>query len=155
MIPKDVGTKGQRFTFKLKMYLILASSPVAYFIVAWQMFGDHTPSGSVSDPPILLYVFLPLAIIVPLAGPMVQKVLIVGFKSGKTQCTSELALYDNIMIIRSALVIASYIWGLMLVFITQDMTYLWYFYPIGITWTIIRWPTEEKYREFVRKLEAA
>ena len=65
-----------------------------------------------------------------------------------------MGIRTNLSIIRMSLIGAIYIFGLIVYFLTADLTQMLWFYPVGICWSAIYWPRRAKYRQFVERLEA-
>ena len=155
MIPEEFGTVGERWTFKLIVFALLVFAPIVYLFVVYNTVSQGNGPHEARDFTWLLYILLLIAIVGPTLARFVERLQLLAYKKGMLQVSSTIALYQSVVIPKLALVEACYILGLMFCFITFDPACLWYFYPIGIVWTIIHWPTEEKYREFVRKVEAS
>jgi len=69
-----------------------------------------------------------------------------------SQAKSPVHLYFMLSIIQMAMVEAIYVYGFIVFILTARLTYMLYFYPIGIAWSFVYWPRREKYTQLLEKL---
>ena len=106
------------------------------------------------DPGFMLPLLLVLAAFSPLAIIVIEKGMIFAAKERKTGFDSPEDTWLKLFIIRSAVILASFVYGLVIFFLTQyDIEKMLYFYPIGIVWVFLGWPTRKRYENFISKIE--
>ncbi len=137
---------------KILSLLLLVVAPAVYLIIG-NLLTVEPRSGGEMD--IMFYVFIILAVTVPLVLPLIKRIQISRFRQmyqGKTDPASYLTA---ISLTKMSFIDAVYIWGLVVYLLSGDMFRLLLFYPIGIIWSIIYWPREEKLLKILERLEAS
>ena len=106
------------------------------------------------DPGFMLPLLLVLAVFSPLAIIVIEKAMIFAAKERKTGFDSSEDAWLRLFIVRAALILAIFAYGLVILFLTQyDMQKMLYFYPIGIVWVFFGWPTRKRYEKFISQFE--
>jgi hypothetical protein len=131
---------------------MLIGSPVAYVGVTYPISrGDHL---QVQTNDLFLYGGLVLAALQGILIPFVEKQQVAGGKARMSGGQSIFEAAQSIIVIRLAQIEVCYVVGVAVCFATGTFRYLPYFLGFGIVYSLIFWPTESRYTELVRKLEA-
>ncbi len=154
--------------FALTYYIVC---PIVYFIVPNVIDkGESRASGEID---MMFYILMIIAIVEPIVYPLIEKFQISTYKKnpdkmssgGGTQSFgflsdnapqpgSPMALYFTLSLIKATLVVACYIYGLTVFFMSNDVSYIYYFYPIGVIWTFIYFPRKSQFEKFMEKIES-
>ena len=150
---------------RLLALLFLVLVPVLYLIIAFLSKPDRfSPDDSHR---FMLYVILIVAFICPPGSIIVKKFQssnfqqnrgkvmkqeMFGFKKREVKMTPG-QFYINSLIVQLAFVEAVFVYGLIIYFVSADIVNMLYFYIIGIIWSVIFWPREEKARTFMKSFE--
>ena len=137
---------------KLFAFFMLVVFPVIYFFVAFYV---KVPLKTGGEQEMLFYILLIVGMVQPVVLPFIEKIHIKNYRKNKNSAMSPSQLYTTISIIKMAMVEAVYLYGLVVYFLSGDLTKMLYFYPVGIIWTIIYWPRREKYILFTKSLEGS
>ena len=129
-------------------FAMLVVAPVLYALIAVMLDPEQFAGTGFSE--FVLYILLILAIAQPGIVPFIQR-LQQSRVDGEGATGSATGLFQTRTIVRLAMVEAIYIYGLVVFLISGQLAYLWYFYPIGIVWTIVLWPRRSSYERFVRE----
>ena len=161
--------KKQFVVIRIFGFVLLVASPILFLAVTQFAIIPIREINGAHD--IMLYILLLLAMIQPLVNPLLEKFQISAFKkspdSPKYQTTeifgyfkkqkkkgSPIGLFTIVTIIKSVLVESIYVYGLVNFFLTGDLTRMLYFYPIGIAWTFVYFPTKERCEKFLEKVSS-
>ncbi len=146
---KMMLSKEQSFRMiKFLVYPFLILSPVTYLIA---MFFVDVPLRDGGETHILFYIIFFVSMVLPLFGFLIERNQIHMYKN-KQITTEPEKINFGISIVKFALVNAIYVLGLTVYFITGDFARTLFFYPIGIVWTFVHWPSEAKYKQFLEKV---
>lgn len=123
--------------------------PSIYLFIAFAVELELRSGGEYD---MMMYILLIVSVFLPAISPLPEKFQIAEFK--KKALTIELVanLWVTINVLRAAFVENVFIFGVVVFFLSGDITRMLYFYPIGIVWTIIRWPRVESLESFVKKV---
>lgn len=164
----DELNKQYRTTLFIAIALLIAA-PLVYLNIGYILSQERDIISN--EPHRITYILLFLSIFQPLIIPFLVKSFISVYhkkpskfkpKSGfpinlplneRGKEGSPMGLFMQLVIVKSALIEASYIYGLVSFFLSGNITYMLYFYPIGIIWTIIHFPRKSHYEDLVRKVE--
>lgn len=135
---------------KIIAYALLIGAPIAYLVIAHFMKFPPRDGGQYE---MLLYILLFVAAVYPLLVPIIARVQMTQFVKNKTSAQTPDQFFVSSSIVSFALTEATYIMGLVVFFMSGNIEWLYYFYPIGIFWTFIYWPRDSKYRQFLEKVE--
>jgi len=152
---------------RLLALMFLVVTPLVVLIIAClikvkKMYPEGTDN-------FVIYVIFIVAFITPLISIIVKKVQINNYRrnKGKVLNTGPLALekqykemttgqfFISLLIVQLAFVEATYIYGFMVFLISGELVNILYFYIIGIIWSFIFWPREEKTKNFMKSLEVS
>jgi hypothetical protein len=149
-MPFDDVTEKQWKQTKLLTYILLVAAPLIYLVVT--QFVDIPDREVGGETYLMFYILLLVAIIEPAFSPLVERFQLAAYRRGNIKTTPG-ALYQTVSIIKFALVEAIYIYGMMIFFMTGDINLVFYFYPIGMIWTLVVWPRRSKFEEFIEKAQ--
>lgn len=158
--------KKQFRTVQIIAFAMLIGAPIAYIFAAYQL-NKELISGGEFD--IMFYMLFSISMIQPVITPLIEKYQISIFKknpnskfvnvseqrgifTSKPEQGTPMGLYTIVIIIKCAIVEAIFLYGMVLYFVSGDMTRMLYFYPIGIAWTIVYFPTKAKCLKFLEKV---
>ena len=88
----------------------------------------------------------------PLTIPFISKIQIQNWLKEESESKSPAALFVMLSIIKSSLIETIYIYGLIVYFLSGDIIKSLYFYPVGIAWSVVHWPTRGRFDNFVSRL---
>jgi|GEM_PF-1298019 len=149
---------------RLLALLFLVVMPAAYLIYAYFLKLERfNPDDSHH---FMIYVIFIVAFICPPISIIVKKFQIGNYRQNRGKVVKQGLLpfkkreikmtpgqfYINLLIVQLSFVESVYIYGLITYFISAEMVNLLYFYIIGIIWSVIFWPREEKTKTFIQSL---
>jgi hypothetical protein len=146
--PSEIALKRFRFVKMLALFMLVVA-PVIYLIVATAI-----PEKQASPEPgtkLMLYGLLVIAVVEPVLYPIIERFHLSQARTTRGRKMPVEQLYVTLSIIKMALVEAIYIYGLVAYLITYEMDKMLYFYPIGIIWSAIYWPTRDRFERFLSK----
>jgi hypothetical protein len=141
----------RRYTLVLLIsFAMLVVAPVAYLLIAVMLNPDEFADNGFNE--FVLYILLVLGIVQPGIVPLLQRM---QGPPAERQGAAESAagLYLTRAIVRMAMIEAVYIYGLVVFLLSGQLTYMWYFYPVGVFWTVILWPRRSNYEHFIQERE--
>lgn len=130
------------FTMLIFMPLVLLSL----------MFVVSPPRQSGGEIEIALLILLIVGMIQPLVIPIISRIQIQNWQKENSENKSPAILFFMLSLIKLSLIEAIYIYGLVVYLLSGDMTKALYFYPVGIAWSVVHWPTSQRFENFVSKL---
>ena len=89
----------------------------------------------------------------PLTIPLITKVQIQFWKISVIEMKDPAGLFFNLALIKISMIEAIYIYGLVVYILLGDMIKALYFYPIGMAWSVVYWPTRDRFAIFNSRLE--
>ena len=150
-------------------FVMFVGAPLIYlFMTTETIFQEFSTSGQ-ND--IMFYILLIIALFYPLVIPILEKAFVTAHHkrndvknkskwamklqshSNKRNSTPE-KLYFTFFVVKSALVEASFIFGLLIYIVSGDMTRMLYFYVVGIAWSLVVFPTKSRCEKFLEKVSA-
>jgi hypothetical protein len=146
----DAATEKQLGILKLITFVLMVMAPVLYLYIAWQLDTQGLRAKAGND--LLLYLLLVISILSPLVIPVVTSGVIRAERARGEQMMTPAQLFQKLCIIQMSMIEAIYIYGFVVYNITGTISYMLYFYPIGIAWSFVYWPKREKYERLVEKL---
>ena len=146
----DERTEKQLGLLRIVTWLFMFAGPGAYLVIALVMNTKGIEARAGNE--VLVYMLLALSIGNPFLIPLIIRGEVNKFRKGVSQAKSPTQLFFSLSIIQMAMVEATYIYGLVVFFLTGKFTNMLYFYPIGIIWSFVYWPKREKYDRLLEKL---
>ncbi|MCH7690289.1 MAG: hypothetical protein IIA17_04500 [candidate division Zixibacteria bacterium] len=128
---------------------MLIVMPVIFLV---SMFIVSPPKQSGGEIEIMFLILLVVGMLQPLAIPIIEKIQIQNWLKEESETKSPAALFVMLSIIKSSFIEGIYIYGLVVYFLSGDMIRALYFYPIGIVWSVVHWPTRQRFENFVSRL---
>ncbi len=151
MIKWDEATRRQFNTVRIIAIMMLVVAPLVYAAITFFVRPmEAIDSGSSK---MLLYILLIVAVVMPASYPIIERVQLANFR--KTRSASKMTpaqLYTTQQVTRFAIIEAVFIFALVVYFVTSQDDWFWYFYPIGVFWTVQAWPTETKFEKYLEKV---
>lgn len=146
--------------------VLFVMAPIIYLVIALSLNMEPIADSQAN---LIMYILLIIAIVYPFILPVLERSQIKAYHRNR-RSGSDLAAQNNIFmntknhssasalamtfnIIKFSLVESSFIFGLVIYFISGDMNKMLYFYPIGYIWTIIIFPTKGRFQAFIDKVE--
>ncbi len=130
-------------------FAMLIVMPVIFLI---SMFIVSPPQQSGGEIEIMLLILLIVGMLQPLAIPIIEKVQCQNWLKEKSETKNPAALFVTLSIIKSSFIEAIYIYGLVVYLLSGDILKALYFYPVGIAWSVVHWPTRDRFENFVSRL---
>ncbi len=130
---------------------MLIFMPLLYLLIMYLVQVDEQSGGQIE---MMLYILLIVGMLQPLTSPLIARVQIQNWQKANSEKKNPASLFFSFALIRFSLIEAIYIYGLVVYFLSGDMTRALYFYPVGIVWSLLQWPTRERFENFVTKLSA-
>ncbi|HKK21367.1 MAG TPA: hypothetical protein VJ983_07845, partial [candidate division Zixibacteria bacterium] len=147
----DKTFEGQFRIARIMAVAIMGLAPLVFVAFAFAV----TPPSSI-DPggaKMLLYILLIVAIITPTPYKVVERSRISTYKTlGDKSKMTPGQMYLTLQIIRFALTESVFIFAAVVYFVTGRQDWFWDFYPIGIVWVVLAWPTRSKFETFMQKV---
>lgn len=117
----------------------------------------------------MLYVLFIVAFMEPIVSIFIKKFQVKSYlqtkktapKPGPLAVNKRLSeispgrFYINVLINQLSFVSAVFVLGLIVYLITMDFFSMAYFYVLGIIWSFIFWPREDKIKTFIKSLEVS
>ena len=148
--PSESALKRFRFVKWLAIFMLIVA-PVIYLIVAYSIPARELAKEPGTD--LMFYGLLVIAIIEPVAYPLIERFHLSQVRPRAHQAMMVEQLYVTLSIIKMALIEAIYIYGLVAYLVTHAMDRMLYFYPIGIIWSVVYWPTRDRFERFLSRGE--
>ena len=162
------NSKEQFRVIQIISFSLLVAAPIAYLVVANIL---HKPQQSGGEFEIMFYMLFFLGMVQPLILPLLEKFQISQFKNkpslpktgsennnlsiaNSQRSGTPMGLFMVMTIIKSAFVEAIFIYGFVIYFISGDMMKMLYFYPVGLAWAIVHFPTKERCERFIKKVNS-
>lgn len=128
---------------------MLVIAPVIYPFVAWLLVTATAKPPAGGD--LLFYILLIVGAVSPLLFPLVAKAQIIEFRKKPRDANDWAGLFFTLNVQRLAIVESSFIYGLVVYFLTHSFERMACFYAIGIIWAVVYWPRREKFEGFVQR----
>ncbi len=135
---------------RLMAVLMLIVAPAIYLVVA-NLVALEPKSGGEHD--IMFYILLLVALGQPSVLPLIERFEIGKFRHEYGTKASPVGFLTVMFLTKFAVVEAVYIWGLVILFVTGDLTRALLFFPIGAIWSVVYWPREDKMKRTLERLE--
>ncbi|UCC44172.1 MAG: hypothetical protein JSU65_13835 [Candidatus Zixiibacteriota bacterium] len=148
-IGKNWPSEKQYKLFKYIRAFLLIEGPIAYLVVA----GVAPLGNQVSEVfnNLVLYILLVVAALYPLVFPIIKNAAITQHRLTGEGDVATASLFVSIQFVGMAFIHTSYILGFIVFLLSRRLDYMLYFYPIGLAWTLLRWPSREKFDAFVKE----
>ena len=142
---------GKKFKLiRLMAVLMLIVAPAIYLVVA-NLVPLQPKSGGEHD--IMFYILLLVALSQQSVLPLIERFQIGRFRHEYSSKASPVGFLTVMFLTRFAVIEAVYIWGLVILFVTGDLSRALLFFPIGAIWSAVYWPREDKMKRTLERLE--
>ena len=142
---------GKKFKIiRLMAVVMLIVAPAIYLVVA-NVVTLQPKSGGEHD--IMFYILLLVALSQPSVLPLIERFQIDRFRHEYSSKASPVGFLTVMFLSKFAVIEAVYIWGLVILFVTGDLTRALLFSPIGAIWSVVYWPREDKMKRTLERLE--
>jgi len=129
--------------------MLLIVAPIIFYLISTMLTTSLTAGGEIK---LMFYILLILALVQPLIVPVIERTQISNYRKNlKTKMAPE-QLYLTVSIIKFTFVESIYIYGLLTYLVSNQQNLIYYFYVIGVIWTLIYWPRKTKFEEFITKV---
>ena len=135
---------------KIVAIALLIVAPILYLVVA-HMQGFTPRAGGQYE--MLFYILLIVAAVSPSVMPIIARIQLAQFMRNKSSAMTPDKFFTSSSIVGFAITNSVYIMSLVVLFLSANISWLYYFYPIGIFWSFIYWPTDAKYQKFLNKVQ--
>lgn len=145
---KPMSETKQLQTLRIITLAMLLGGPLMYLYMAY-LGSQHETA---RDGQVMLYVLFLVSLITPPMAVVVERSQIKLYKNGSSTQTTPAAMFQTISIIKMAMINAVYIYGFVAANLTGEFTNMFYFYPIGMIWSLVYWPTGGRFERLKEKL---
>lgn len=135
---------------RLMAVLMLIVAPAIYLVVA-NLVALEPKSGGEHD--IMFYILLLLALSQPSVLPLIERFQTAKFRHEHSSNASPMGLLTVMFLTKFAVVEAVYIYGLIILFVSNDFERMLLFFPIGAIWSVVYWPREDRIKRTLERLE--
>ncbi len=135
----------------LLAYAMLVAAPLVNVFVAYiakiarQGGGEHE---------MMLYILLILSVFQPLTVKFIERFHITNYQKAEETKMPPENLFTTLSVIKFAFIEAIYLYGLVVYLLAGNLTWMLYFYPIGIAWTFVYWPRQSTFKNFLNRIES-
>ena len=116
------------------------------------MFVVSPPKQSGGEIEMTLLILLIVGMIQPLVIPIISRIQIQNWREETFEKKNPAILFFMLSLIKFSLIEAIYIYGLVVYLLSGDILKALYFYPVGIAWSVVHWPTRDRFENFVNRL---
>ncbi len=132
---------------------LLVVAPVVYLLVAAMVqWRPETRGGG--ETTMLFYILLIVGLVQPVAGIFIERRQITNYRLARGSRMTPWQLFTSVSVIKYAFVAAVYVYGLVVRIVTGEVTWMLWFYPVGIMWSALYWPRHSSCERFMAVLEA-
>lgn len=135
---------------KIIAIALLVVAPVVYILIANVVPAPETAEPNFAD--LMFYILLIMSAVQPMILPFLEKSNLKVYMNQISK-PAPIQFFKTISIIKAAFVESIFIYGLVVYFISGDINRMYYFYPIGIIWVTIIFPTKSRCEAFLEKVE--
>ncbi len=138
--------------FKLIRMIAFAMLIFMPLVLLSLMFVVSPPKQSGGEIEMTLLILLIVGMIQPLVIPLISRIQIQNWRKENFEKKNPAILFFMLSLIKFSLIEAIYIYGLVVYLLSGDMLKALYFYPVGIGWSVVHWPTRNRLENFVNRL---
>ena len=146
---KSAAKSNQLSLIRMIAFAMLVIMPLVLLAL---MFVVSPPKQSGGEIEIALLILLIVGMFQPLVLPVITRIQIQNWQEENSENKSPAILFFMLSLIKFSLIEAIYIYGLVVYLLSGDMIKALYFYPVGIGWSVVHWPTHERFEKFVSRL---
>lgn len=130
---------------------MLVIAPAAYLAIAIFWLPSGSPVAAEVD--LVFYILLIVAALTPTTLPLIERAQLHNFQQQTRGEMPSSQLYYITTITKLALVESAFIMGLVVHMLGGGVWRMLVFYLIGICWSFVHWPREEKMQKFLQRSE--
>ena len=147
-------------------FTLYVQAPLCYLLVTYFMKKELVIGGQFD---IMFYILLFLGMILPTIIPLLEKSYISAFKKEPNNYAfrskisinpfhrrkkegTPIGLYSVLFLVQASIVESIFIFGFIVYLTSGDITRMLYFYPIGIAWSFVYFPTKSRCIKFLEKV---
>jgi len=136
---------------RLLAWAMLVAAPLVNLFVAYIAKIERHEGGEYD---MMLYFLLIVSIFQPATARFIEHFQITSYqKSEESKVTPE-GLFTTLSVIKFAFIETIYLFGLVVYIVAGNLSWMLYFYPIGIAWTFVYWPRQSTFENFLQRIEA-
>jgi len=126
------------------IFLPLVFLPVMYIVEIQEQTGGQIDMTQ--------YILLIIGVLQPLTIPLITRVQVQFWQKSVLERKNPASLFLSLALIKYLMIVAIYIYSLVVYFLSGDMIKALYFYPIGMVWSVVHWPTRQRFENSVSRL---
>lgn len=139
---------------QMRTIYMCAFAPLAYLGLVFVM---NARKGRLVETPSDAWAIV--LMVLTILGPVLQQVILKRAHIAKARkwngnLDGVAMEYDRMVLIRCAMIESAYLFGLVWFFVSGDTKLLWYFFTVGLYFSIRRWPRKQEYFDFVLEAQA-
>ena len=123
--------------------------PLVFLLVMYIVEIQEQTGGQIE---MMQYILLIVGMLQPLTILIITRVQIQFWQKSVLEKKTPASLFLSLALIKLSMIVAIYIYGLVVYFLSGDMIKALYFYPVGIAWSVVHWPTRDRFENFVNRL---
>jgi hypothetical protein len=138
----DAQLEKQFKALRIVAWAMLVAAPVVYLFAANLISaGMEARAGN----ELILYLLLVVALVI-------EWTQVQSYRARPQTEMKPINLFFTLSVMKMAMVEAVYIFGFVVFVLTGRFLNMLFFYPIGVAWTLVLWPKQEKYDQLMEKL---
>lgn len=139
--------------FKIVRIISIFLSIIAPFLFLYIAYYYVQIDQAIEYTDIIVAVLLAYSAFAPLSLLVIRKAIVRNYLSGKSMNVSPEQLWFKLFIIRAAVSGGIFAFGFLVYFLSGNVIQMLYFYPIGFAWSIVHWPTRDRFQQFLNELK--
>ena len=136
-------------TARIITLAMLIFLPLVFLLVMYIVEIQEQTGGQIE---MMQYILLIVGMLQPLTILIITRVQIQFWQKSVLEKKTPASLFLSLALIKLSMIVAIYIYGLVVYFLSGDMIKALYFYPIGMAWSVVYWPTRDRFENFVNRL---
>jgi len=132
--------------------VLLIVMPIMYLIVA-MVISRAPDTGGHSD--LMFYMLLIVAMSSPAMALLIQRIQVQSYRKRPSSRMTPEQLYFVVSIMKMAFAEVVFLYGLVVYLVAGGMDRMLIFYPIGLAWAAIFWPTRNRFETFITEAKRA
>ncbi len=151
---KDKATRKEFLKTKVLAVVTLVCAPISYYLIASQILSEGQTQGAAGGHvDMMFYILILISLVSPTVLPLVERAQVSKYRSDASSNASPAQLMTTFYITKFAFIEATFLYGMIIFFMTRDIERMLIFYPIAILWSVIYWPRKKKMLQTLERLE--
>ena len=146
---QDESIEGHFRKLRVVTWAFLVASPAVY-LFAGNLIGQTVKAPAGNE--LVVYLLFAIGLVQPAFGWVIARIQIQSYKARPQTDMKPVNLFFTLSLIKMALVEAIYVYGLVSLFITGEFLNMLLLLICGVAWSLVHWPTREKYNRLVESL---